>query len=119
MQAENEKRDDTDVNEEDGGEMDFKEVAEQMAGDDLTRSQEPQPELDLPDEINLDGSGSDMDGDGERDGEGDLAQERSVELDINGITDIMDAGELSRWNAMLSHTATASVVSGRASSQVY
>eukprot|EP00892_Ulva_mutabilis_P006644 jgi/Ulvmu1/4351/UM002_0076.1 len=41
--------------------MDMEEVAQQMAADDFVQPQALQPEMELPDELNLDGSGSDMD----------------------------------------------------------
>lgn len=95
--------------------MDSTEVAEQMAGDDVVHPQEPQPDMCLPDEIHLDGSGSDMDGDGE----GNLAEERSAELDTNDASDVMDAREFLRQHAIHKRNAAVSVVSGRAYRQVH
>lgn len=90
LQADEAERDDqVEAEQEEGHEMDSAEVAEQVAADDYLQPQQPQPEVNLPDEFHLDGSGSDMD-----EQAGEAHQDGAGEHDADGDSDAMDTGEL-------------------------
>lgn len=77
----------------DVGEVDVAEVAEQRVADDFVQPPVLQQEMDVPDELNLDGCDSDMD-----EGGGQTDQILPAELDADEAPEAMDAGELLHWH---------------------